>query len=222
MVGKVILFPLNAATGAVRVAVNVTTGTARLVGGVVERTMGVSRTPSEEPRYEAPSAPAETSSPRAPERVPPRAPEPTTDPTPEAPSAPAAEPSAPEPEAGAESGAAPEPSAAEPAADYDASPPTPLDRAEEVAKTIDDRPELVGEFAERGAEDGAGASATVEEPWEGYADMHADAVIARIGEADLAELAVVELYEQLHRKRQTVLEAAERRLKALSGPGSGG
>ncbi len=80
--------------------------------------------------------------------------------------------------------------------------------------------ELVAEFAERGAEDGAGANATVDEPWQGYAQMSADAITARIGDADLAELAVVELYEQTHAKRQTVLEAAERRLRSLSGPGA--
>ncbi len=89
-----------------------------------------------------------------------------------------------------------------------------------MAKTVDEEPELVAEFAERGAENGAGANATVDEPWEGYAKMKADAIVARLGEADLAELAVVELYEQTHGKRQTVLRAAERRHRSLTGPGA--
>ena len=39
-------------------------------------------------------------------------------------------------------------------------------------------------------------------------------------EADLAELAIVELYEQAHGQRQTVLRAAERRHRSLTGPGA--
>lgn len=106
------------------------------------------------------------------------------------------------------------------AIDYDAEPPTPLDPAAELAKTLDDEPELVEELAEPGAEDGAGATIEVDEPWEGYAHLTADEVIARIEDMGAAELAVLELYEQMHRKRQTVLQAAERRHKAISGPAS--
>jgi hypothetical protein len=102
--------------------------------------------------------------------------------------------------------------------DYEAEPPTPLDPAEEVAKTVDDKPVLVDELAEPGAEDGAGAAVEVDEPWKDYGDMNADAVIARLREASAAELAVVELYERSHRRRQTVLTAAERRHKEISGP----
>jgi hypothetical protein len=49
--------------------------------------------------------------------------------------------------------------------------------------------------------------------------MAAREVIARLGDASPAELAAVELYERTHRSRQTVLEAAERRLKAANGRG---
>ncbi len=95
---------------------------------------------------------------------------------------------------------------------------TPLTHEQEVVKTLDDEDELVAEFAEPGAEEGAGAQLDVAEPWEGYAQMNATAVISRIDGADQAELALLELYEQTHRKRQTVLTAASRRLRALSPP----
>jgi hypothetical protein len=99
--------------------------------------------------------------------------------------------------------------------DYEAEPATPLDPAQELAKTIDDEPELVEESAEPGAEDGAGAAVEVDEPWPGYADMNANAVIVRLREAGAAELALVELYEPAHKRRKTVLAAAERRLRAI-------
>jgi len=104
------------------------------------------------------------------------------------------------------------------AVDYEAEPATPLDPAEELAKTIDEEAELVEELAEPGAEDGAGAEIDVEEPWEGYGGMNAEAVIARLREASAAELAMVELYERGHRQRKTVLAAAEKRHKEISGP----
>jgi hypothetical protein len=100
--------------------------------------------------------------------------------------------------------------------DYEAEPPTPLDPADERAKTIDDEPELVGEWVEPGAEDGAGAAVEVDEPWPGYADMNANAVIARLRKASAAELALVELYERAHKHRKTVLAAAERRHREIS------
>lgn len=102
------------------------------------------------------------------------------------------------------------------AIDYEAEPATPLDPAQELAKTIDDEPQLVEEWAEPGAEDGAGATVEVDEPWPGYTDMNANAVIARLREASAAELALVELYEPAHKGRKTVLAAAERRLQDVS------
>lgn len=100
----------------------------------------------------------------------------------------------------------------------EAQPDTPLTHQQADLKTIDDEDELVAEFAEPGAEDGAGAQLDIDAPWEGYADMKANAVIARINQATPEELALVELYERTHRKRQSVLSAAEKRLTALSPP----
>ena len=92
----------------------------------------------------------------------------------------------------------------------------PVDESADKAKSIDDKPELVAEVAEPGAEDGAGAELEVDEPWEGYDDLVADDVIERIRQADAAELAVVELYERSHKRRRTVLAAAELRGKELA------
>lgn len=151
--------------------------------------------------------------------------EPRTDPSEAAPGAQAAaapaQPAAAEPaapQAKTPDLAAPSSPTVEEVVDYEAEPATPLDPAEEVVKTVDDEPELVEALAEPGAEDGAGAAVEVDEPWKDYGDMKADAVIARLREASAAELALVELYERSHRRRQTVLTAAERRHKEISGP----
>lgn len=100
----------------------------------------------------------------------------------------------------------------------DEQPDTPLTHEQEVVKTLEDEDQLVAEFAEPGAEDGAGAQLAVEEPWEGYAQMNAGTIVSRIDQAGPAELALVELYEQTHKKRQTVITAATKRLRALSPP----
>jgi hypothetical protein len=93
--------------------------------------------------------------------------------------------------------------------------PTPVEPVH-----VSEEPELVQEVAEPGAEDGAGASVTVDEPWPGYARMTARDVIARLADATPAELAAVQLYESFHRDRQTVRAAAERNLKSKTGRGS--
>ena len=97
-------------------------------------------------------------------------------------------------------------------------PPQPPEPPEPVH--VSEEPELVEEFAEPGAEDGAGASVTVDEPWPGYAQMTAKQVIERLGDASPAELAAVQLYESFNRDRQTVRAAAERNLKSKTGRGS--
>lgn len=106
------------------------------------------------------------------------------------------------------------PDPAPPPTPYDTEPLTPLTEADAARKTIDDTDEVVAEFAEPGAEDGAGAQLEVDEPWPGFAGMTADHVIARLSSATTAELALVELYERLHKRRATVLGAAERRLRS--------
>jgi hypothetical protein len=105
------------------------------------------------------------------------------------------------------------PRPAEPAvpdADVAPEPPPPAHVSREA--------ELVEAFADPGAEEGAGATVRIEEPWEGYGRMTADDVIARLVAVSREELAAVALYEGAHRNRRTVLAAAERRLREESSP----
>jgi hypothetical protein len=81
---------------------------------------------------------------------------------------------------------------------------------------IDTEPELVGEFAEPGAEEGAGPEIHVDEPWEGYRQMRAADIRDRVVVAGPEELAVIQLYEGAHRRRRMVLDAVERRSKELA------
>jgi hypothetical protein len=81
---------------------------------------------------------------------------------------------------------------------------------------VSEEPQLVEEFAEPGAEDGVGAAVHVEEPWEGYGQLTADQVVARMAAASREVLAAVALYEGAHRGRKTVLAAAHRRLRLLT------
>lgn len=103
-----------------------------------------------------------------------------------------------------------------PAVDYDREPAGPIDETVEKAKSIDDEAELVAEFAEPGAEDGASAEVEVDEPWEGYDELTADQIVERVAEADAAALAVIELYEQSNKQRRTVLNSIERRQRELA------
>jgi len=84
---------------------------------------------------------------------------------------------------------------------------------------VSEQPELVEEFAEPGAEAGAGAEVRVDEPWHGYGQMNAKDVIARLTVASPAELAAVQLYEGGNRGRQTILAAARRALRSANGSG---
>jgi hypothetical protein len=77
---------------------------------------------------------------------------------------------------------------------------------------VDAEAELVAEFADPGAEEGAGPELRVEPPWEDYAGQSAEEITQRLAQATDAELAVVELYERQHRGRPTVLQEAEREL----------
>jgi hypothetical protein len=80
--------------------------------------------------------------------------------------------------------------------------------------------QFVEAFAEPGAEEGAGAEVHIKEPWRDYAQMTADDVIARLAEATPEEIAAVELYEGVHRRRKTVLAQAKRQLRSatVTGP----
>jgi hypothetical protein len=136
---------------------------------------------------------------------------------------------------------APEPPSAEPPLDVEgpASAPEPLPAARRhAAETRDidsavpdydeptppepthvsEEPELVEEFAEPGAEEGAGAQLRILEPWPGYAEMKAADVIARLESASREEMAAVELYELAGRNRKSVVAAAQQALKQASPP----
>jgi hypothetical protein len=102
----------------------------------------------------------------------------------------------------------PDVAAATPHADGSAQPPP---------AHVSSEPELVGEIADPGAEEGAGAEVTVAEPWPGYAKMTAPDVIDRLAAAGSAELAAVALYEDQHRRRATVLAAVRRQLAHTTG-----
>jgi hypothetical protein len=94
--------------------------------------------------------------------------------------------------------------------------PEPWPEAEPEAPThIDTEPELVAEFAEPGAEEGAGPEIHVAEPWDGYKQMRVVDIRERVAIAEAAELAIVQLYEGSHRNRRSVLDAVERRSKQL-------
>jgi hypothetical protein len=102
------------------------------------------------------------------------------------------------------------PATAEPAA-TDAPPPVP---DELIPDHVDEEPVLVAEAAEEGAEDGAGAELHVEPPWDGYDQMTAADIRDRLAAATATEAAAVELYEATGKNRRSVLDAAERALRA--------
>jgi hypothetical protein len=99
-------------------------------------------------------------------------------------------------------------------------PPPPEPPVEE--EHVDEGAVVVAEVAEAGAEDGAGAELDVDEPWEGYESMTADQIIAELGQASRETVATVQLYETVGKGRESVLEAAERRLRELTPPGEAG
>jgi len=112
-----------------------------------------------------------------------------------------------------EAPAAPTPPAVAPARDLGAVPEIPPAHVSEGLRFVE-------AFAEPGAEEGAGAAVHVEEPWANYSQMTADEVIVRLADATPEELAVVALYEGVHRRRKTVLAEASRRLRSATASGS--
>jgi hypothetical protein len=96
-------------------------------------------------------------------------------------------------------------------------PPTrPSEPEPDAPVHVDAEPELVAEFAEPGAEEGAGPEIHVDEPWEGYRRMRVADIRDRVAVAGPEELAVTQLYEVTHRRRRSVLDAVERRSKQLA------
>jgi hypothetical protein len=117
------------------------------------------------------------------------------------------------PRAEATDGAGPEPLAGDRLEQEGVAVPIDLDApAPAVPDHVSAEPVLVREEAEAGAEDGAGAAITVQEPWKGYGQLNARDVVARLTAASTAELAAVQLYEGTHRKRQSVTAAVQREL----------
>src|SRR3954471_18569495 len=136
-------------------------------------------------------------------------------PTPAA--APSPPPPRPERAAPARPAPTPPPQREEPAAQppREAAPASLAELESEEPLHVDVEVELVGEFSEVGAEDGAGAEIHVDPPWDGYSRMKVAAIQERVQTASQAELAVVQLYEGTHRNRRSVLDAVERRSKEL-------
>ena len=83
--------------------------------------------------------------------------------------------------------------------DFDA--PSP----EELAPTHVDREETLA--YESGPAEDVGAEIHVDSPWEGYDQMRAADIVARLKGADQATRAVVRLYEQQGKARSSVLAA---------------
>jgi hypothetical protein len=134
---------------------------------------------------------------------PPRAEPPPPRAEPASPAPPEPEPPPAEPE--------PAPSVPEPAPAADDRGPFP-----EAPTHVSEEPVIVEELADRGAEEGAGAQVRVDEPWDGYAQMSAQEVVARLDDATAEQLAAINLYESANRARATVLSAVERQLELIS------
>jgi hypothetical protein len=99
-------------------------------------------------------------------------------------------------------------------------PPSPRPEPPIEEEHVDEGVVLVAETAEAGAEDGAGPELEVEQPWDGYDRMTAEEIAAELAQASSEAVAAVQLYEAVTRSRNSVLEAAERRLRELTPPGS--
>jgi hypothetical protein len=102
---------------------------------------------------------------------------------------------------------APPPPVAEPPAPRPTTPTAEPDHLEE-------RPVLAAEVAEAGAEEGAGAQVHVDQPWEGYGGMTAAQISDRLANADPEVAAVVKLYEAANKRRRSVIEMADRRMRS--------
>lgn len=93
--------------------------------------------------------------------------------------------------------------------------PSEPDQPEFAARHIDEEPaEVVYTSSDEGAQEGAGASLHIDEPWPGYRAMAAADIIDRLALADTAMLAAVRLFETSSRARPSVLKAVELRLDA--------
>jgi hypothetical protein len=88
------------------------------------------------------------------------------------------------------------------------------ERSSERVGHVDEQAVLVSESADPGAQDGAGASVRVQEPWSGYRAMRAAEIVDRLPALPDEVLSLVLLYEtKPGRARSTVLRAAQRELE---------
>jgi len=205
MVREVITLPLRVGVSATRRGLRVTARAAGVAFRITRLVIGGSE--PTEPHVAATDAPESSSAfvvdvviASSPSRaVAPAPPGATSEPGPTAPSAPAAA----------------------PARDVGAAPARAVGAAPEIPPAhVSEGLQFVEAFAEPGAEEGAGAAVHVEEPWANYSQMTADEVIVRLADATPEELAVVALYEGVHRRRKTVLAGASRRLRSATASAS--
>jgi len=98
----------------------------------------------------------------------------------------------------------------------DAAQPAPAPVAAAEPDHVDREAVVVAESHDPGAEDGVGAQITVDEPWDGYDELTVEQVLARLEDASAETLAVVRLYERMHRDRRGIGDGIDRRLAALA------
>lgn len=201
MVGELIMLPLRVGLRATRLWFRVAEETANVAANATGRLVGLAASRGSD------GGGAGTSAPARPDRVE----RSEAQPRPQRPR-----------DFGAENRQAPSPTTAPPPVRPAPStaPERPAEPLRPEPSHVSEEPALVEEFAEPGAEEGAGAEVHVEEPWEGYAQTNAKGVLARLSSATPAELAAVALYESSHRHRQTILNAVERELRSRNGSGS--
>src|SRR4051812_8933970 len=113
----------------------------------------------------------------------------------------------------------PEPPPAATVARPTAAPPPPPAEPPPAPAHVDEGATVVAEFAEDGAEDGAGAEIELAEPWEGYDRLHADELVDQLTGAGSETLAAVLLYERSTRDRASVVDAADEQLRRQNAPG---
>src|SRR5512132_468391 len=103
-------------------------------------------------------------------------------------------------------------------------PPKPVDEVAPVEDApepphVDEGATVVAEFAESGAEEGAGAEVELHEPWDGYDGMTSDQILPHLLDATSESVAAVILYERFTRGRTSVIQEAERQLGRRTAPG---
>ena len=81
---------------------------------------------------------------------------------------------------------------------------------------VSEEPVLAATVADPGAENGAGAELRIDEPWPGYDALSARDVVDRLAVASDSEIGIIQLYEQTHRGRRTVITAARQELRRRS------